>query len=189
MKTVVKSFARIADLVGRFWTDRRGVAAVEFVFVAPICIVMLGGLFEGSNLFEAARKTNAAAHTIGDLVARTRSIDVSGLEDVFAVTNAIMMPFDTEAVTYSVTAVSIDENGKGTVVWSRRKDGPGLAKNSPYAVSPDLVAGGNNFLVFVDVTFDYVSPLTAALIVKEIDIDRTFVMVPRVSTTIPCSDC
>ena len=189
MKTALKGFAPIAERFRRFRADRRGVAAVEFVFIAPICIVMLAGLFEGSNLYEAARKTNAAAHTLGDLVARTRSVDVNDLEDVFAVTNAIMAPFDTDKVTMMVTAVSIDEKGKGTVVWSRKRDGEGLAKDSPYTVSPVLVGSGNDFLVFVDVNFDYVSPLTAALIVKELGIDRTFVTVPRVSSTIPCSDC
>ena len=189
MKTALRGIARITEGVRRFRADRRGVAAVEFVFIAPICIIMLAGLFEGSSLYEAARKTNAAAHTLGDLVARTRSIDVAGLEDVFAVTNAIMAPFDTDKVTMMVTAVSIDEKGKGSVVWSRQRDGAGLAENSPYLVSPDLVGSGNDFLVFVDVHFDYVSPLTAALIVKELGIDRSFVTVPRVSSTIPCSDC
>ncbi|MER0236788.1 TadE/TadG family type IV pilus assembly protein [Fulvimarina sp. MAC8] len=169
--------------------DNTGVAAVEFVMVLPLFVLIYLGMFEGSKIYEGATKANTAAETIGDLVSRTRSVSSSELNKIFTVSKAIMYPLDYTKFEVTISGIAIDENGKGTVAWSKKDGGGGLAKDSDYQLPDELKDNPSKFLIIVDTRYTHESPLLHSVIASSLDIDRQFAVVPRLSTDIPCSDC
>ena len=57
--------------------DRRGAAAVEFAFIAPVMILMYYGLAELTQAMMADRRASHVASAIGDLVAQDTAINTT----------------------------------------------------------------------------------------------------------------
>ena len=72
-----------------FWRDRRGAAAVEFAFIAPVLIIMYCGLAELSQAMMAQRRASNVASTIGDLVAQSTQTGPTMIGDIFNIGNTI----------------------------------------------------------------------------------------------------
>jgi Flp pilus assembly protein TadG len=54
-------------MIGRFWRDRRGAAAVEFALIAPGMVALMFGLIEVNELNIASLRTNYAAAGLADV--------------------------------------------------------------------------------------------------------------------------
>ncbi|MEF2552437.1 TadE/TadG family type IV pilus assembly protein [Aurantimonas sp. A2-1-M11] len=148
-------FRRTRERLSAFWANRRGVAALEFAIILPgLLLIYLGG-FEASKALEASRKVESTAETVGNLVARNRTMTSIGLQNIYDISAAIMVPFPTEGLTMIVTTVSVDATGKGTVDWSRANTGPALNPGDPYTVPPELVFDAATYLVVVTVSYPY----------------------------------
>ena len=113
----------------RFFRDRRGVAAVEFAFVAPVLILIYMGLAEVTMALMAERRAGHATAAIADLIAQDTLTSKTEIDDIFAIGDKIVAPFASEGLTLRVTAIQADNNGTPKVVWSRGKGAlGGLAK-------------------------------------------------------------
>ncbi|EAU40848.1 hypothetical protein FP2506_18209 [Fulvimarina pelagi HTCC2506] len=186
----------IATISRRFRSARRsfaaantGVAAIECVMILPLFVVLYLGMFEGSKIYEGASKANTAAETIGDLVSRTRSISSSEINSIFEISEAIMYPLNASKLAVTISAIEIDDEGKGKVAWSKKDSGAGFAKGSSYPLSDELKQNPSKFLIIVDTRYTYESPLINTVIASSLEIDRQFASVPRLSENIPCGDC
>jgi len=69
---------------------RKGVAAIEFAFIAPVVIVLFFGVIEGSAALSASRKTLLASTTLADLVAQETQVKKSDLDDLFTGAKSII---------------------------------------------------------------------------------------------------
>jgi len=68
-KPKITQFA-LSRTLGRFVRDRKGVAAVEFGFIAPVMIALLVGVFEAGRAYSIYRHVANTTDLIGDLVTR-----------------------------------------------------------------------------------------------------------------------
>lgn len=180
---------RFRSALSRFRHENSGVAAIEFVMLLPIFVLLYLGMFEGSKIYEGAGKANTASETIGDLVSRTESVSSAELTKIFDISRAIMYPLDVEKFTVMVSGIAIDSQGKATVSWSKRDSGAGLAKGSTFELAPELKTNQSKFLVIVDTKYTHESPLLHSVIASSLQIDQQFAVVPRLSAEIPCPDC
>ncbi|MES2341384.1 MAG: TadE/TadG family type IV pilus assembly protein, partial [Pseudomonadota bacterium] len=78
----------LRNLIG----DRRGAAAVEFAFVAPVMILIYYGMAELTQAMMADRRASHVASAIGDLVAQDTDISATEMTDIFNVGKAIVAP-------------------------------------------------------------------------------------------------
>ena len=99
--------------------DRRGTAAVEFAFVAPVMILMYYGLAELTQGMMADRRASHVAAAIGDLVAQDTVINTTEMTDVFNVGKAIIAPFPATGLSMRVTSIRKDSTGAIQVMWSK----------------------------------------------------------------------
>lgn len=190
--------------LARLATDRRGVAAVEFAFIAPVLLVLYLVTMEVAQGIEANKKVGRIGSMVADLVTQQQQISKDELEAIMQIGAAIIQPYNRTQPTVEVTAIKIsdEDTPKATVVWSRKlADGVfsvPYIKDDPADV-PDALEIRNTFLVRVSGELDYrpVTTWTAeqkttlglASAFDNIQMKETYFLRPRMSSEIPCTGC
>ena len=112
-------FVEARNLFARLLHSTSGVAAVEFALVVPIMLAVYVGCAEAASLLTVDRKVQSVAGAVGDLVARSnQSLTRSQMEDYFRAATSIMTPYDITGLTQTVTAVTVNDEGEASVLWS-----------------------------------------------------------------------
>lgn len=142
--------------------DRRGAAAVEFAFIAPLMILLYGGLSELAQGMIADRRAAHVASTVGDLVAQESQIDAAGMIDVFKVGQAIMAPFPTGPLSMRITSVKANAAAQPQVVWSKVSGGLTALSGAVTGVPAGLLAA-NESTIQAEVSYTYTSTLQKSL--------------------------
>ena len=198
---------RRAGLLARlraFGRDGRGVAAVEFAFIAPILLAMYFLTMETSQAIETSKKVGRLGSMVADLVTQQPSILKADLDAIMKIGQSTLKPYQRSNPSITITGISISSDAKPVVqvAWSRKLVNgvysAGAAKNSTTTVPASLVIPGT-FLVRVESNLTYKpmitwsasgkSTLGLAAAFDSIDMGDTYYLRPRVSTSIPCSDC
>jgi Flp pilus assembly protein TadG len=186
----------------RFASDTRGVAAVEFVFIAPLIIALWLGTTEISLLIEVNKKVGRSASVIGDLVAQMDFIPVSDLDDAIKIGASILQPYNRDKPTITVSSVYVDAGLKAKVKWSRRgRDttfAPGLAVNSEVTEFPVNLKVADTYIIMVKADLNYY-PITntayvhgtrpKAGVAAAWPMTETYYLRPRLTEYVTCTGC
>ncbi len=198
-------------LLSSFWSgtapfrlDRRGIAAVEFAFIAPLLLAMYFVTMEVAQAIEANKKVNRLSSMVADLVAQQTDVSTSDLDAIMKIGDMTLQPYSRSDPKVVITAITIssDATPKATVAWSRKMENGSyskdLAKNTEVSVPPDLNIAGS-FLVRVQTELDYRPVLTWAADGKaatgltaafdNLPMSETYYLRPRMTNTITCSNC
>jgi Flp pilus assembly protein TadG len=150
--------ARTFGAARRFASDKSGVAAVEFVFIAPLIILLWLGTMEISQGIEVNKKVGRSASVIGDILTQTGVINVGDLEDVMKIGASVLQPYGRDYPTITVSEVHVDAGLSAKIVWSRRGKQntytSGEAVNSAVVLPANLNVA-NTYLVKVQTDLDY----------------------------------
>ena len=102
------------------WTDRSGLAAVEFAMVFPMMVAMFFGVIECSTAISVDRKATQVARTLSDLTSQNMSMVDDDLKSFGQAAKAIMSPYPGLPLVSYVTQVYIDaSSGAARVQWSK----------------------------------------------------------------------
>ncbi|MCR5857803.1 TadE/TadG family type IV pilus assembly protein [Mesorhizobium sp. J428] len=203
----MSSFAwmnRAAGLLRRAAADRKGVAAIEFAFIAPLLLTMYFVTMEIAPAIDANKKVGRAASMIADLVTQQQSISKSEVEAIMSIGEATLNPYSRTQLKVVITAIKISNDNVPTVkvAWSRKMvDGAfsqDAAKDSTTTV-PETLRIKGSFLVRVETSLDYRPIITWTASEKQatgllaafdnINMKETYYLRPRMSATIDCSTC
>jgi Flp pilus assembly protein TadG len=184
--------------------DRRGVAAVEFAFIAPILLSLYLMTMEVSQGIEANKKIGRVGSMVADLVTQQQTITKSELEAIMEIGGAILQPYNRTKPTVVVTAIKITDEAtpKAKVVWSRKMENGAfsvpIAKDTEIEV-PEKLEIRNTFLIRVSGELNYRPVITwtaekktslgLAAAFDNINMKETYYLRPRMSTEIPCTGC
>ncbi len=185
MGRLASIFQKLGRELRRLACDRRAGAAVEFVLIFPVMILLYVGSVETGNLLTIYRRTSQVASTAADLTAQVKTLSTSDLSDVTSAASSIMTPYSTTPLKIVISSVVADQNNAGKVAWSYGNKGGERATNSAYAVPAGLTEPGSSVIV-AEVT-DGFSPLvnmTKFFSPGSFDIKRTFYERPRKSLTV-----
>ena len=149
-------------MLNRLFRDRRGAAAVEFAFVAPLMILMYYGLSETTQGMMASRRAAHVATTIGDLTAQQSQINAATVADIFTVGKAILAPFPTATLNMRITSVKADVSGTPKVVWSQGYGSMAPLSGTVSGVPTGLI-GPNESTIQAEVSYTYTSSIQKAL--------------------------
>jgi Flp pilus assembly protein TadG len=189
-------------LVAGFARDKRGVAAVEFVFIVPLMLALTFGTIEVSSAVAIDRKVTLVARTLSDLVSQGSQVTQTDLKNFFGLGSAIMTPYPVTAATLTqkISAVNIDASKKVTVVWSYSgavSNGVAATPTVGYAkgavVTSDIPPGllvPNTQLIWSEVVYTY-KPVSGFFMISKDLTDECFTR-PRQSDcvmdgTTPCT--
>lgn len=184
--------------------DHRGVAAIEFAFVAPVLLVLYFMTMEISQAIESNKKTGRVASMVADLVTQQQTIKKDEVDAIMRIGGAVIQPYNRSEPKVYVTAIEItnEASPKAKVLWSRKLIG-GVASSDLAAGSlttvPDKLKIPGSFLVQARSELDYRPVITWAAgettalgltsAFKELPMNEQYYLRPRMSQTIPCNDC
>lgn len=183
-------------MIGRLrkWArDTRGVAAIEFAFIAPILILLYFGMVEFCQGYMALKRTGHTASMVADIVSRTSAINKQQAEDVLDIGDLIIGPFPTANLRQRVGSVTRVNATTYRVDWSV---GVGEDMTTKMTVADakipsDLLAVGETAIV-AEAKYDYKSPFSNMLpstIRTATTFERMSYLRPRSVNFIPCADC
>lgn len=188
----------------RFFSDRRGVAAVEFALIVPLLLVMYFMTMEASQGFETSKKVGRISSMVGDLVAQQTSVAQADVTAIMKIGNSTLQPYNRSVPDIIVTAIKIstDPTPKVQVAWSWK------VVNGTYMVDavkdatttvPATIKIAGTFLIRVETILAYKPMITwssgdekqlgLTSAFDSIKMDETLYFSPRRGLTIPCSDC
>ncbi len=187
-----------------FLSDRRAVAAVEFAMVAPIMLAMYFVTIEVAQGIDGNKKVGRIGSMVADLITQSPDTQKSEVDAILQIGQSIIQPYNRSAPTIVVTAIEVtaDPNSTVKVAWSRKvvnnvysRD---AAAGTPTTIPAELNVPGT-FLIRVESSLAYKPIITWTASQKtalgltsafdNIDMKKTYYLRPRISTTIPCSDC
>jgi Flp pilus assembly protein TadG len=102
----------------RFRRGERGVAAVEFAFIAPIMILLFVGTLELSSGISVNRKLSRLSSTLSDLVTQSQNLDAAAVQDIMKAAAKVIHPYDEAKVKIVLTGINIDAANAAKVEWS-----------------------------------------------------------------------
>jgi hypothetical protein len=185
--SVMAAFASLRKMTvaRRFAKCRRGLAAVEFAFIAPIMILLFFGVIEGSSAYSTSRKVLLSANTLADLVAQESAITRSSLEDLFVGMEDVIDSRDI-AVTFRVVSVVLDPaTDEVKVHWSFDSTGAApYPAGSVYTGDIDKsVLNDTASLIVAETSYDYASPISQKVI-GALTMNETATRWPRLSSKV-----
>jgi Flp pilus assembly protein TadG len=167
--------------------EERGIAAVEFSLILPILIVLWIGGVEVTGALSVDRRLNNFVSSIGDLVARTKTITYTQISDIFALSDAAMFPYSDTGMSMRVSAVDIDSSGNAKVAWSRSQNMAALAKDAnvntlvPASLRGEANAGTQ--IIMSEGNYPY-TPAVGYVITGSITLDDRMFFVPRLTSQV-----
>lgn len=105
--------------------DRRGIAAIEFAFIAPIIVLVLLASVDSVFALTAKRKMALATHTIADLTARLEDASDGDIVAIGKLGRLIMTPFDVTESRIWITHAQVNGDGATADVAFSEAQGPG----------------------------------------------------------------
>jgi Flp pilus assembly protein TadG len=190
--------------VRRFLTDRSGVAALEFALIVPLLLMLYFVTMEVSQAIETNKKVGRVASMAADLVTQQQDIYKADVEGIMRIGESTLQPYNRSVPSITLTAIEVTDETtpKVLVVWSRKlvngSFSAGPAKGTPTTI-PDALKIKGSFLVRAESSLAYAPVITWTAQQKTtlgltsafdgISMKETYYLRPRMSTSIPCSDC
>ena len=155
----------------RLSKDRRGVAAVEFAFIAPILLALFFGMVELTGAIEIKRKVTAIARTVSDLTSQAGVVTDADLSNFFAASSGIMMPYDTTPISITVSLLYVDpSSGQVRVEWSKGYNTAAISAGTPVSIPGGLISRDSNnqvlanqYLIYSHVSYLYTNATLVVL--------------------------
>ncbi|HTS93039.1 MAG TPA: TadE/TadG family type IV pilus assembly protein [Stellaceae bacterium] len=162
--------------------DRSGVAAVEFVLLAPILATILFGLFEGSQAILAYMKLIDSTQTLADLVSQQQSVSSSDIDNFYSGAQAVMAPYSATSLGFVISSVTYDPNtGAASVAWQDTRNA--TPTGSPAALATGYGSKGESVIV-VQGSYGY-SSLLHFILPGSISMGQVAFSKPRQVAAIP----
>ena len=187
--------AQLSSLLSRLGLDRRGVAAVEFAFTVPVLLIIYLAGFEISQAMATYRKVSDTTVELAKVAAQYTTMAPLDVTSVMNASSQIMAPYPTQNLGIVVSEISVDANNNATVTWSQASAGAtqlcaGTAVTLPAGLSPPVPppASPAKSFILVSTTYRYV-PVIGAGFIGPIPMTDQIYMVPRASSSIPCTEC
>jgi Flp pilus assembly protein TadG len=177
-------------------TQESGIAAVEFAVILPIMVVLWIGGVEVTGALSVDRRLNNLASSIGDLVARSKSLTHAEVNAIFDIAAGAMYPYCgaphttaacvTAGLKLRITEISIDDDGVAKVYWSRAK-GTGMTAHATNALMdsyvPETLRVDNTHIVMAEVEYGY-TPTVGYVITDTVDLEDRMFFVPRLASKV-----
>ncbi len=188
---------RAKDFLVTTALDQRGVAAVEFAFIAPIMLIFYFGMVEISLAVEADRNLSHAASLVGDLTAQDEVVTIGMIENYIYGAMAVLDIDADEAdniglelYAFEVTTpddpnTATDERviaETGYAKYGKAIDGG--TKFDPSTIKDEILTDTSGVVV-ARMTYDYTAKITSSFVkVGNKTFEETFMLKPRRSAVV-----
>jgi Flp pilus assembly protein TadG len=197
-------FGALRTWLARLRADRRGVAAVEFAFIAPVLLSLYFVTMEVAQGIETNKKVSRVGSMVADLITQQQSISKTELDAVMTIGESILQPYNRSKPKIIITAIEVtnETTPKVKVVWSRKLVNGTYAQDAvagSITTVPDKLKIKGSFLIRVESSLSYSPVITWTATQKQglgltaafdgINMRETYYLRPRMSNSIPCTTC
>ena len=179
------SFRHVLRSALRLCQNGDGAVAVEFAFIAPILILLYLGTYVLGDAIDVRRKVLSTSEVVGDLVTRSTFMNQTGIDNIFDISQAMMIPSSADSLTMVVSTVAVDAKGKATVQWSRARHGSPRTAGSVYRMPTSFAALTSTYFIVTEVKYAYQPAFAVIPALGKIDMTAASHYRPRRSLTIP----
>lgn len=188
-----------------FLAEKRGAAALEFAFVAPVLLSLYFVTMEVGQGIEINKKVGRIGSMVADLVTQQQGdISAADLDAIMQIGAAILYPYNRTRPKIVITAIEIsdEEKPKARVAWSRKMVEGSFSRDLParqLVTVPEELNIRDTFVIRVSSELDYRPVITWAAENKasmglaaafdRIGMKETYYLRPRMTTEIECGDC
>ena len=182
---VASLIVELRSRLGRFARHSDGVSAVEFALVLPLMLLMYIGSVELDDGLALQFKVTETARTVSDLASQYVAIQASDMSNILGAASTVVAPFPAANMAVTVSEVTTDANGQGTVTWSCSLNGTGRTIGSAVTLPANLQTA-NISLILGEVTYPY-TPQLGYVITGTVNIHENTYFFPRMvnSVTLP----
>jgi Flp pilus assembly protein TadG len=173
---------RLRRHLARFSEDRRGMSAVEFAMLLPLMMTLYLGSAEISQGISIDRKVTLTARALADLASQPTNITNADMTNILNAASAIIAPYSVSKLKATVSELSIDSNGKATVVWSDTYQGTARSVGQVVTL-PTALAVPNTSLIFGEVQYSY-KPTIGYVVTGTLTLKDQMYMRPRQANTV-----
>ena len=165
---LLSSMRHVRHQISNLVHDRRGVAAIEFAMIVPIMLVLFFGTVELSSAIAIKGKLTLVARAASDLTSQSLdSVKTTDMQNVFAASGAILLPYSPTPLTATVSEIFIDTNRIAKIQWSQSAtvamvDGSPQAalqlsshKSGDTVTVPEGLLIPNTWLIWSEVSYTY----------------------------------
>ena len=157
-------------------------AAVEFSLILPIMLaIYLGGVEVGDG-FAISTRVTLVARSVTDLATQYITIYNQDASNILGASTSIVAPYETANITVTVSEVTTDSSGKGTVTWSDSLNGTARVVGSTITL-PTSLKTPNISIIFGEVTYKN-TPALGYVITGTITMSDSFYMMPRLVNSV-----
>jgi Flp pilus assembly protein TadG len=147
---------RLHDRIRCLSADTRGVAAIEFLMIMPMMLMLCFGIIQVSSGLTVDRKVGQTARTLSDLISQASSITDTDISNAFTTGTAMMSPYPAGPLKAKISQVYVDPvTNTGKVKWSRASGGAAPhACNEVVSVPAALLVPGT-YMIFSEAWYDF----------------------------------
>jgi Flp pilus assembly protein TadG len=170
-----------------FLRDRRGVAAIEFAFIAPLLLLLYFGTVDTANWYMAHRRLVLAGSTVADLTTQSAtSVKSTDIKSFWDATSRIVDPASVEGVT--VRDFRVDgSTAKQQWTYSPLGTCGSTSTAEQLQAAKDTEMTDGNDIVVVEVCTT-IQPIALQIFgFSELDLHYKIAMRPRLSKTLDCT--
>jgi Flp pilus assembly protein TadG len=177
-----RKLIRILSTLRKFASSRGGVAAVEFSLILPMMLaIYLGGVEVGDG-FAIDTRVTLVTHSVTDLATQYVTIDNQDMSTILNASSAIITPYSASNIAVTISEITTDSNGRGTVTWSDSLNGTARVVGSVVTL-PTSLQIKNISLILGEVSYSY-TPALGYVMTGTITMSDSFYMLPRLSNSI-----
>lgn len=178
----------LPQLLKKYRLAQDGVAAIEFVFVAPVMIGMYFGLAEISSAISQDRKISHSTNVAGDLATQVDSITANEMAEIMTATTMVMGVPSTKLSAVKMEIASFSRDSGGAVIPLGKASLNGAFPEAFDANSlDDLILSESSGVVVARVSYDY-EPLKLRYMDTNFKMSETFLLKPRKSDNVNFDD-
>ncbi|MEQ8666817.1 MAG: pilus assembly protein [Rhodospirillales bacterium] len=164
------------EILRRFRTECRGVAALEFALTLPVLAMLFMGVIELSSYMTVIRKIDAATHTAANLIAQETDISNAELSALFQASRLVIHPLDDSNLTLGAASVRFDvNNGTPSVDWTGNYNGGSVSNATTLATG---MGSAGESVIIVTATYAY-TPAFNMVLAGPYSITETAITRPR----------
>ena len=183
-KRLTVSKKNMIDLFKRYKIAESGIAAIEFVFVAPIMIGMYFGLAEISTAISQDRQISHSTNVAGDLTTQEATINAESMAEIMTAAALIMGVPTSRLNSINMELASFSRDSSNNVVPLGTAT---LGGSYPTAFDANdldqLILSQSSGVVVARVSYDY-EPLKLRFMTTNFTMSETFLLKPRQSANI-----
>lgn len=180
------SKTHLSQLTKQYKSAKEGVAAIEFVFVAPIMIAMYFGLAEIAMAISADRKISHSTNVAGDLATQVTTITAADMSEIMTATLMVMGVPSSKLtdVQMEIASFSRAPGPTGAVIPLGKASLNGTFPETFNAGNLDsLILSDTSGVVVARVSYNY-EPLKLRYMPTNFKMKETFLLKPRRSANV-----